>query len=199
MYIIGITGGIGSGKSLVCEYLQKDFDAEIIMADNVAHDVMKPGTDCHKKLRELFADEYFLSDGSLNRKKAGSLAFKNPDILDAMNNIIHPAVWDEIQVRLKEAENTGKKLAVIEAALLIGSRYRDICSEFWYIYSDVDKRLERLISSRDITVEKAKDVMRNQLSDDEFKSACDFTVNNSGDFEKTKEQIKKHLSERYDL
>ncbi len=199
MYIIGITGGIGCGKSLVCEYLGRDYDAEVIMADDVAHDVMKPGTKCNKSLRKLFGDEYFLDDGSLNRKTAGALAFKNPDILEAMNNIIHPAVWDEIQDRLARAENAGKKLAVIEAALLIGTKYKDICEEFWYIYSDTETRLERLVSNRGITAERAKDVMKNQLSDDEFKNACDFTVDNSGDFEDTKEQIKKHLSKRYGL
>ena len=194
MEVIGLTGGIGSGKSEVCRYLEKRYSAEIIMADDVAHEVTEPGTDCWKQLKELFGEEYFLPDGRLDRKKAGALAFRQPEILGKMNGIIHPAVWDEIQERLAEAEKAGKKLAVIEAALLVGSRYRQICREFWYIYADRDVRIKRLKESRNISKEKAAAVMKNQLSDEEFKAACEFTADNSGDFADTAKQIDEHLS-----
>lgn len=194
MEVIGLTGGIGSGKSEVCRYLEKKYGAEIIMADDVAHEVTGPGTDCWKQLKYLFGEEYFLEDGSLDRKKAGALAFRRPEILSQMNGIIHPAVWDEIQKRLAEAEKSGKRLAVIEAALLVGSRYRQICREFWYIYADRTVRIKRLKESRNISEEKAADVMKNQLSDEEFRAACEFTADNSGDFADTAKQIDEHLS-----
>lgn len=194
MKVIGLTGGIGSGKSEVCRYLKNKYGAEIMMADDVAHEVTEPGSKCWERLKELFGDDYFLEDGSLDRKKAGALAFRQPEILQKMNEIIHPAVWDEIQERLAKAKKAGKKLAVIEAALLVGSRYREICHEFWYIYADRKTRIKRLAESRNISEEKALDVMKNQLSDEEFKAACEFTADNSGDFADTAKQIDEHLS-----
>ena len=193
MEIIGITGGIGCGKSEVCRYLRERYGAEVIMADDVGHEVTRPGTKCCERLKELFGDGYFLEDGSLDRKKAGALVFKRPELLKKMNDIIHPAVWDEINARLKTAQETGKELAVIEAALLVGSKYRQICSEFWNIYADRDVRIQRLIESRDITKEKALDVMKNQISEEEFKAGCDFTVDNSGDFKETARRIDERL------
>ena len=194
MKVIGLTGGIGSGKSEVCRYLKNKYGAEIMMADDVAHEVTEPGSKCWERLKELFGEDYFLEDGSLDRKKAGALAFRQPEILQKMNEIIHPAVWDEIQERLAKAKKAGKKLAVIEAALLVGSRYREICHEFWYIYADRKTRIKRLAESRNISEEKALDVMKNQLSDEEFKAACEFTADNSGDFADTAKQIDEHLS-----
>lgn len=194
MKVIGLTGGIGSGKSEVCRYLKNKYGAEIMMADDVAHEVTEPGSKCWERLKELFGDDYFLEDGSLDRKKAGALAFRQPEILQKMNEIIHPAVWDEIQERLAKAKKAEKKLAVIEAALLVGSRYREICHEFWYIYADRKTRIKRLAESRNISEEKALDVMKNQLSDEEFKAACEFTADNSGDFADTAKQIDEHLS-----
>ena len=193
MQIIGITGGIGCGKSEVCRYLKEKYDAEIIMADDVAHEVTEPGTKCNESLRELFGDEFFLEDGRLDRKKAGTVAFKDPEILKQMNGIIHPAVWVEICGRLEKAKRGGKRLAIIEAALLVGSRYREICAEYWYIYAEKSVRLKRLTASRDISVEKALSVMDNQLSEGEFKAACDFTVDNSGEFGETARQIDEHI------
>ena len=194
MKVIGITGGIGCGKSEVCRYLQKKYDAEIIMADDVARDVTRPGTSCHGKLIELLGDDCFLEDGSLDRKKTGAVAFKNPDILHAMNDIIHPAVWDEIQKRLKEAQEAQKKLAVIEAALLVGSSYREICSEFWYIYADKDVRIERLMQSRKMEPDRVLDIMKNQPTEEEFRNACEFTLDNSGDFSATSAMIDKRIA-----
>jgi dephospho-CoA kinase len=199
MKIIGITGGIGCGKSEVCRYLKRKYGAQIIMADDVAHEVTQPGTKCCERLKELFGDGYFLEDGSLDRKKTGALVFKRPGLLKKMNGIIHPAVWDEINARLKAAQAAGKGLAVIEAALLVGSNYRQICSEFWYIYADRDVRIKRLIESRDITKEKALDVMKNQISEEEFRAGCDFTVDNSGDFEETARRIDERLLKGNDL
>lgn len=194
MKVIGITGGIGSGKSEICRYLKDKYEAEIIMADDVGHEVTEPGTDCNGKLRKTLGDEFFLQDGTMDRKQVGAAVFSNPELLEKINSIIHPAVMDEIVKRLGAAKQSGKRLAVIEAALLVGSPYRQLCDEFWYIYADRDVRLKRLAEGRDMDESRALAVMDNQLSDEEFEKGCDFTADNSRDFDYTVRQIDKRIA-----
>ena len=194
MKILGITGGIGCGKSEVCGYLKRKYGAVVILADNVAHELMEPGTDCYEKLCALFGAEYLLEDGHLNRKKIGDLVFKEHSLLEQMNRIVHPAVWDEINGRIQAARQEGKTLLILEAALLVGSAYRQICDEFWYIYAREDVRISRLLASRNLTEEKARDVMARQCTEEEFRAGCDFTVDNSGEFSETEKQIDSRMS-----
>ena len=167
------------------------------MADNVGHEVTEPGTDCNRELQKLFEPNCFYSDGSLNRKKIGDIAFNDPDILKKMNSVIHPAVWDEIMKRFEAARAGGKRLAVLEAALLIESKYVDICDELWYVYADKASRMKRLLLSRDITEGKVKHIIERQLSEDEFRKNCDFIVNNTENFQKTAMEIDSRLAERH--
>jgi dephospho-CoA kinase len=195
MNTIGITGGIGSGKSEVCGYLRNEFDAAVIFTDNVGHDVMKPGQDCQKKIIEYFTDEILNDDGSINRKKLGDIVFNDNKKLELLNSIVHPAVWQEVDRRIEKARNEGRQFAVLETALPDGE-FTKRCDEIWYVYSNREIRIKRLIASRDITEEKAESIMKNQLSEEEFRKICDFVVDNSGNFEDTAREIKSRL-ERY--
>ncbi len=114
-----------------------------------------------------------------------------------MNSVIHPAVWDEIIKRFDVARTGGKRLAVLEAALLIESKYVDICDELWYVYADKDSRMKRLLSSRDITEGKVNHIIERQLSEDEFRKNCDFIIDNTKDFQKTAVEIDSRLAERH--
>ena len=201
MLIIGMTGGIGCGKSEVCRYLEKEYDAALLFTDLIAHEVMEPGTDCYRRLtalfsgemREWFPDGFLLPDGHLDRKKIGDVAFHHPQVLEKMNAVIHPAVWEEANARIRKAEEAGKKLVILESALLIGTDYRSICTEFWYVFADEDVRIRRLLASRDLTEEKAKSIMARQCTEETFRVGCDFVVDNSGDFAETAAAIDAHL------
>ncbi len=194
MKVIGMTGGIGCGKSAVCRYLEKEYHAQIIYSDQVAHELMEPGTDCYRRLRELFGEAYLLPDGHLDRKKIGDAAFKDPQLIARMNEIVHPAVWDEIVSRINRAKESGTELVVLESALLVGSSYRALCDEFWNVYADEETRIQRLIQSRDITREKAENIMARQHSETQFREGCDFTLDNSGDFPETEREIDRRLA-----
>ncbi len=197
MKIIGITGGIGCGKSEVCGYLKERYHALMIPADLVAHELMEPGTACYRRLCGLFGPEYLLEDGRLNRKKIGDVAFRDPGLLKQMNDIVHPAVWEEVNTRIAAADEEGGKLVILEAALLLdpaNRQYRELCDEFWYIYASEAVRLERLLASRDLTEEKARSVMARQSTEEEFRRGCDFTVDNSGDFSETVKQMDARLA-----
>lgn len=195
MKIIGMTGGIGCGKSEVCRYLAEQYGAAVIYSDLVAHELMEPGTACYRELVELFGEEYLLPDGHLNRKKIGDIAFRDPEMISRMNAIVHPAVWDEIVSRIRTAEQEGKDLVILESALLVGSAYRQLCDEFWNVYADEQTRIRRLVQSRDITEEKAKSVMDRQHSAEQFRDGCDFTLDNSGAFSETQKAIDARFAE----
>lgn len=198
MIKIGITGGIGSGKSEVCRFLRSEYNAVIILTDNVGHEVMEPGHECYKKIVEFFTDEILNDDNTINRKKLGDIVFNDREKLDTLNSIVHPAVWNEVDRRIEKARMEGTETVVLEAALP-DAEFTKRCDEIWYIYSNKDIRIKRLLSSRDITKEKAGNIMQNQLSEEEFEKICDFVVDNSGNFEDTAREIKSRLAKRYQV
>ena len=195
MIILGLTGGIGCGKSEVCACLKDKYNAYIIKTDDLGHEVMAPGGIAYSALKELLGNEFVLPDGNFDRKALGSKAFKEPELLERMNAIIHPAVRKMVEDGLENARNSGYPLAVIESALLIEAGYRDICTEFWYIYASEDVRVKRLTESRSLSPEKIADIMDKQRSEEEFRRECDVTIDNSFDFEITKGLIDERLKE----
>ncbi len=194
MTVIGITGGIGSGKSRVCRYLEEQHHAAVFMADDIGHEVMEPDGCAYPALRDLLGEELFLPDGRIDRKKTGDKAFRDPVLLQKMNGIIHPAVHETILSGIAAAQEEGRELAVIEAALLIEADYRDVCREYWFVHTDREIRMERLLASRDLTREKAEDIMDKQLPDDVFRENCEFELENGTDFEKTARQIDERIA-----
>ena len=114
MKIISITGGVGSGKSEVLRVLQEEFDAEIIKADEVAHQLMEPGKKGYQHVVEALGDSFLNKDGSIDRKKLAALIFQNKEAVETMNAIIHPMAWEEIRYAINHSD---KEIIVVEAAL----------------------------------------------------------------------------------
>ena len=110
--IIGITGGVGAGKSSVLAVLKEDFGAKIILADLVAHDLMEPGSEGLKKVTEALGTSFLDPDGSVDRKALADVIFRNKDALRTMNSIIHPLVWKTMKEAAEAAE---EQLVIIEA------------------------------------------------------------------------------------
>ncbi len=192
--IIGLTGGVGTGKSTVLEYLKEKYNAYIIQADLIAHEVMMPGNKCYKLVVNEFGNDIIDQDKTINRKKLGEITFKDPEKLKILSDIIHPQVRLEIEKIIKKIkEKESDRLIVIEAALLIEAGYKSICDQMWCLYSDLEKRKERLINSRGYSEEKILQIMSNQLTDEEFKEGCDYAINNSNNIENTYLQIEKIL------
>ena len=160
---------------------------------------MQPGTECFQKLKEKFAGEdIYQPDGSLDRAQLATVIFSDDRKREELNAIVHPAVREYV-LQQKEAEERAGKLflLVLEAALLIEEHYDEICDELWYIYADEEVRKERLIEGRGYSEKKVREIMANQLSEDEFSSHCDFEIDNSGDFEETKKQLD-HRMKKYE-
>ncbi|MBQ2407058.1 MAG: dephospho-CoA kinase [Lachnospiraceae bacterium] len=194
MKIIGITGGVGAGKSEILSYISKNYSCRVIRADEAAHLLEEPGQHCYEQLVELLGTKILNHDLTINKKAMADVIFKDKAILEKVNAIIHPEVKKYIieQIEL-EKEKNNVKYFFIEAALLIEEKYDQIADELWYIHSDVAIREKRLAKNRHYSAAKTADIMRGQLSEEEFRKHCAVVISNNGDLEETYKQIKTFL------
>ncbi len=190
MKIIGITGGVGAGKSAIMEFLGKNYNAKVVRADEVAHLVTQPGKASYMRLVSLLNDDILREDGSIDRQKMAAKIFTDKGLLASVNSIIHPAVREYITQDIEREEKLGKRdFYFLEAALLIEEGYEQVCDELWYIYASDDVRRQRLKMSRGYSDEKTESIMKNQLSDDMFRRYARVVIDNSGTLEESFKQI----------
>lgn len=217
MLILGLTGGIGCGKTAVLTILKEEYDAYIIEADRLAHELMEPGKTVYQGIVDAFGMEVLMDtdidisapaegdavtdngqstvNRSIDRKKLGDIVFHDKDKLALLNSISHPLVKEEILRRIEEQKDAGKKLFVIEAALLIQDGYKSICDKMCYVYADLDVRISRLCEYRGFTKERAQAVIDSQESEAFYLEACDYKIDYSGSIENTKKDLKHILDE----
>ena len=194
MKVIGITGGVGAGKSEILKYLKEKHSAKVIEADKVGHLLMEPGGACYYSIVEKFGSSILNGDQTINRGKLGKIVFADEALLSALNKIIHPKVKSYIVSEIaKEKAYHRTNLFVVEAALLIEDHYDVICDELWYIHTDAQVRAKRLKETRGYDDEKIAGIMANQKSPEEFSSACQVVIDNSGELAYTCEQIDRQL------
>ena len=194
MKVIGITGGVGAGKSAILQYLKEKHGARVIEADKVGHLLMEPNGACYDKIVEIFGSGILNEDQTIHRGKLGKIVFADSELLGTLNKIIHPEVKSYIVSEIsKERSENHRELFVVEAALLIEDHYDVICDELWYIHTDEQVRAERLKESRGYDDEKIERIMANQKSPEEFKKACQVVIDNSGCLVCTQEQIDRQL------
>lgn len=189
MKIIGITGGVGAGKTQILEYLNDKYGATVCQADNVAKKLQKKGTDCHRAIVEHFGADILDPKGELNREKLAQIIFTDKEERAVLNGIVHPAVKEEIRKIIKKEERKHTSLFLLEAALLIDDHYEQICDEIWYVYVEDAIRKKRLIYARGYDAEKVDDIIASQLPKDVFLRNSDRVIDNSGIFEETKIQL----------
>lgn len=197
MKTIGITGGVGCGKSKILEYISKTCNCRIILADDVGNKLKEPGEVCYNKLIDLLGEDIIDTDSldkAIDKKKMAAAIFADESLLLKVNDIIHPAVTEYI-LKQKEIEKEKGNIDFffIEAALLIECGYREYVDELWYIYADESKRIERLISSRGYSKSKIASIMASQLSEAQFRENCDYIIDNSGSLEETYKQVDKRI------
>lgn len=190
MRTIGITGGVGAGKSELLAYIEKNYNSRILLADTVGHLVKEPGQPCYEKLVALLGKEILFPDGQIDRKAMAEKIFADPELLGKVNGILHPAVETYIleQIHLEQMRGT-LDFFFIEAALLIECGYEDKMDELWYIYADREVRARRLKASRGYSDEKIQEIMDSQLSEEEFRRHCQVVIDNSGSLQDAYRQI----------
>ena len=198
MRFIGITGGVGAGKSEILGYLAKKPDTRVMLADEIAHELMSPGTECYDRICETFgAEDIFLPQGGLDRGKLAAVIFSDEAKRRQMNAIVHPAVRVYVEKEAAREKQGGKrKLLVLEAALLIEEHYDEICDELWYIYTREDIRRERLMASRGYSTEKVDRIFASQLTEEVYREHCRVVIDNNGSVAEAFAQIDRALSEK---
>lgn len=194
MRLIGITGGVGAGKSEILSFIKKHYNCKIYLADEVAHLVQQPGERCYEEIVALLGEEVLSEDGTIHRGKMAEAIFGNEELLDEVNAIVHPAVKEYLVRAVAEALKEGTvELFFIEAALLIECGYKDFVDEMWYIYASDEVRRQRLMQNRGYSPEKITRIMESQLTDALFRENADFVIDNSGTLTKAYNRIKERL------
>ncbi len=189
MKILGVTGGIGSGKSEVLKYLHQAYGAVIAPLDDVARKLQKKGQPCFVRITEEFGSGILRPDGELDREKLSKTVFSSPEKLELLNSLVHPEVKRWVRRDLSRKEKEGIPFYVLESALFPNVEYRDLCGEMWYIYAQEPLRRRRLMLSRHYTEVKIQRILESQPSEQAFRDICTAVIDNSGTFENTKKQI----------
>jgi len=195
--IIGVTGGVGSGKSEIIHILEAEYSARIIEADKVAHFLMDLNTKTYLEIVEVFGNGILDDSQQINRKKLGDYVFNHQEYIPILNKIVHPRVQEYILEQIALERRSGSiDLFVIEAAILIETGYKDFCDELWYIYVEKEIRINRLIISRGYSREKCEAIMQSQKEDNFYIENCKYIIDNSKDIDTTRMSIEHILKSR---
>lgn len=195
MKVIGITGGIGSGKSRILDDMEAFYHARVLKTDEVAYKLQEPGNFCYDEIVRVFGREMLDGDGRINRTNLGNLVFSDVGQLEKLNRIVHPSVKQYVREEIERARKEGVSIFLLESALLMEDHYEELCDELWYIFVERRIRFERLKESRSLSDDKIRQIMENQADEATYRAYCDVTIDNSGTFEETKRQIETTIRE----
>jgi dephospho-CoA kinase len=187
MKLIGLTGGVGSGKSTVAGILRQ-LGAEIVDADEASHAVYEPGTDGFEAVVREFGSG-IVRDGRIDRERLGRLVFDDPDRRRRLNAIVHPRVREWMAARTAEAIARGAEIVVQDVPLLYESGLEELYSSVVLVYVPEAMQLERLIQGRGFTDERARAVIAAQLPIEEKRRRAHHVIDNSGTREETRRQV----------
>ena len=193
MRFIGITGGVGAGKTEILKYIGQHYKCEIYLADDIGHKVKEPGTEGYHALVELLGRDILRADGQIDKPSMAAKIFADPALLEKVNQIIHPAVKQYIKEQLEIKKQQGQKVCVVEAALLLEGHYQEFCDTIWYIHTDEEIRIQRLMENRGYTREKSASIIASQAPESFFRENADYVVVNNGNFAQTRQQIEEGI------
>lgn len=188
LYLIGLTGGIASGKSTVSNYL-KELGAKIIDGDIIARAVVVPEKPAWKAIVETFGNEILLADLSLNRLKLGEIVFNNKKAKELLENIISPYIAAEINKQLNSFKKVKNIIVVLDLPLLYENNWDKITDENWVVFVEQDIQIKRLCDRNNFTIEQALSRINNQLPLFEKAGKANVVINNNFDIENTKQQV----------
>lgn len=190
MIIVGLTGGIATGKSTVAKMF-KEAGAVIVDADLIAREVVEKGTPAWQKVRDEFGDEILLDDQEIDRDKLGDIIFNNPEKKEMLNSIVHPAVFQKIGERIKKIEQDAPDAVVmLDVPLLIESGMQDGFSDVVLVYITEKMQVKRLMERDGFPEKDALARIRSQMPIDEKKDMVDIVIDNSEGLENTRRQVK---------
>ncbi len=143
MFVIGLIGGIGSGKSSVSEIL-KSLGVDVIDADKVGHEAYTPDSEGWRKVISVFGQDIVGPDKQIDRKKLGSIVFSDPNEMDKLNKLMHPIIHDLVKEKIKNFSDQGVNVVILEAAILIEANWQDLTDEIWLAKANQEVVIERV-------------------------------------------------------
>ncbi|MFV0342295.1 MAG: dephospho-CoA kinase [Anaerocolumna sp.] len=195
MRVIGITGGIGSGKSVVCEMLKNQYGAFLINMDQIAHSFMEPGNVSYELIVKHFGQDILDEKGHIDRRKLGEIVYKEEEQLKCLNSFTHPYVLSYVRELIKEKRKSNENLVCVESALPIEGKLTQICDEVWYVRTSDSLRSERLRENRKYTTEKIDGIFKKQISEEQYKEIGTKIIWNESSYDVLLKQIEILLKE----
>ena len=189
MKIIGLTGGIGSGKSTVSQFLA-ELGAVVIDTDKVGHEAFKPGTESWQRVVAAFGSSIVTADGNIDRKKLGEIVFDSPVELLKLEQIIHPAISEIVIARIEEYRQQGVKVVVLEVPLLVEAGWASLVNEVWVTTAPEPVILRRLEERTGMTEQESLARMRSQLPSEERLKHADTVIDTNCTLDELRKKIK---------
>lgn len=188
MKVIGLTGGIGSGKSTVAELLA-GLGAKVIDADKVAHEVFDPETEGLKEVAAAFGEKVLQENGEIDRNRLAEIVFNDPEALEKLNRIVHPRAYELTRSRLEEYRRQGVEVVVLEVILLVEAGWAHLADTIWVTVASEESVVKRLKQTRGMSEEEILSRIHSQTSNAERIKNADVVINNDGDLGNLKAQV----------
>ncbi|MFW6150178.1 MAG: dephospho-CoA kinase [Chloroflexota bacterium] len=190
MCLIGVTGNIGSGKSTVCSILAK-LGAVVIDADRLAHETYRPHTETWYRLLDAFGDDILGPDDTVDHGKLAQKAFSNPQSVERLNRIVHPATAGLALAAIDAERRKGTRVAVLEATLLIEAGWKNLVDQVWLVKASEDVVVKRLETQRTMDRSTVLNRLRSQMPAEQKEEAADVVICNDGTREELERRVRK--------
>lgn len=189
MRIFGLTGGIGSGKSIVARMFREE-KIPVVDADRISREVTAPGKPAHDEIVRRFGAQILLSDGRINRKKLGAIVFSDPGKRTELESITHPTISEGIRDAVSALASEGHAVVIVEAALILEKGRQGICEAVIGVRCERRLQVDRIMGRDGISREEALRIVSSQMDPEEKALASDYVIDNSGDLAGTRAQVR---------
>ena len=187
--VIGLTGGIGAGKSTVTQMLE-ELGTAVIDADKVGHQIYLPDLPAWREIVDTFGPEVLNADRTINRQALGKLVFADPEAMRTLNRIVHPKMFDRMVELIAEMRARGRmKAIVVEAAVLIEANWMDLVDQVWVVVASEAVVVDRLAKQRQLSPEQVRTRVAAQLTNDERLKHADVVIRNDGSLEEVRHAV----------
>ncbi len=189
MFVIGLIGGIGSGKSSVSSILNS-LGVDVIDADKVGHEAYTPNSEGWRKVISAFGKDIVGPENEIDRKKLGSIVFSDPSEMEKLNKLMHPIIHDLVEEKIQNLADQGINVVVLEAAILIEANWQDLTDEIWLAKANREVVIERVQLRNNFSREEIIKRIESQMSNNDREKHADIVIDNDGTIEQLEETVK---------